>query len=61
MRAAPRPRVLSDCETMSAAVGGEVSEKAPASALRRHPNAAFFPDRDADSALRSSASEGEPA
>ena len=60
MRAAPRTRVLSDCETMSAAVG-EVSEKAPASALRRHPIAAFFPDRDAESALRSSASEGEPA
>ena len=36
---------------VAAAVGGEVSEEVPASALRRHPNVSFFLDRDAASAL----------
>ena len=40
---------------VAAAVGGEVSEEVPASALRRHPNVSFFLDRDAASALGGSA------
>ena len=46
---------------VGAAVGGEVSEEVPASALRRHPNAAVLLDREAASALGRSASEGRPA
>lgn len=48
-------------QAVAAAVGGEVSERVPASALRRHPNASFLLDRDAASALRGAASEREPA
>ncbi len=40
---------------VAAAVGGEVSEEVPASALRRHPNVSFLLDRDAASALEGSA------
>jgi len=36
---------------VAAAVGGEISEDVPASALRRHPNVSFFLDLDAASAL----------
>jgi glucosamine-6-phosphate deaminase len=46
---------------VAAAVGGEVSEDVPASALRRHPNVACLLDRDAASALGGSAPEGVPA
>src|SRR3712207_895254 len=46
---------------VAAAVGGEVSEDVPASALRRHPNVSFLLDRDAASALGGSATEGGPA
>jgi glucosamine-6-phosphate deaminase len=46
---------------VAAAVGGEVSEDVPASALRRHPNVAFLLDRDAASALGGSGPEGVPA
>ncbi len=46
---------------VAAAVGGEVSEDVPASALRRHPNVSFLLDRDAASALGGSASEGGSA
>jgi glucosamine-6-phosphate deaminase len=46
---------------VAVAVGGEVSEDVPASALRRHPNVAFLLDRDAASALGGSAPEGVPA
>ena len=46
---------------VGAAVGGEVSEEVPASALRRHPNVAFLLDRNAASALGDSASERGPA
>jgi len=45
---------------VAAAVGGEVSEEVPASALRRHPNVSFLLDRDAASALGDSAPEGGP-
>jgi len=45
---------------VAVAVGGEVSEEVPASALRRHPNAAVLLDREAASALGGSASEGRP-
>lgn len=45
---------------VAAAVGGEVSEEVPASALRRHPNVSFLLDRDAASALGGSAPEGGP-
>ncbi|MDP8951120.1 MAG: 6-phosphogluconolactonase, partial [Actinomycetota bacterium] len=45
---------------VGAAVGGEVSEEVPASALRRHPNAAVLLDREAASALGRSVSEGRP-
>ena len=45
---------------VAAAVGGEVSQEVPASALRRHPNAAVLLDREAASALGPSASEGRP-
>lgn len=38
-------------QAVAAAVGGEVSEAVPASALRRHPNVSFLLDRDAASAL----------
>ena len=48
-------------QAVAAAVGGEVSEQVPASALRRHPNVSFLLDREAASALGGSASEGEPA
>ena len=48
-------------QAVAAAVGGEVSEKVPASALRRHPNVSFFLDRDAASALGGSAPETGPA
>ena len=45
---------------VAAAVGGEVSEDVPASALRRHPNVSFLLDRDAASALGGSATEVRP-
>jgi glucosamine-6-phosphate deaminase len=45
---------------VAATVGGEVSEEVPASALRRHPNAAVLLDREAASALGGSAAEGRP-
>lgn len=47
-------------QAVAAAVGGEVSEEVPASALRRHPSVSFLLDRDAASALGSSAPEGGP-
>ena len=46
---------------VAAAVGGEVSEEVPASALRRHPNVAFLLDREAASALEGPVSEERPA
>lgn len=46
---------------VAAAVGGEVSEEVPASALRRHPNVSFFLDRDAASTLGGSVAEERPA
>ena len=38
-------------QAVAAAIGGEVSEEVPASALRRHPNVSFLLDSDAASAL----------
>lgn len=46
---------------VAAAVGGEVSEAVPASALRRHPNVTFLLDREAASAPGGPASETGPA
>ncbi len=48
-------------QAVAAAVGGEVSERVPASALRLHPNVSLLLDRDAASALEGSAADGEPA
>ena len=44
-------------QAVAAAVGGEVTEKVPASTLRRHPNVSFLLDREAASALGGSAHE----
>ena len=44
-------------EAVAAAVGGEVSEDVPASALRLHPNVTLLLDRDAASLLEGPASE----
>ena len=46
---------------VAAAVGGEVSERVPASALRLHPNVSLLLDREAASALEGSAADGDPA
>jgi glucosamine-6-phosphate deaminase len=46
---------------VAAAVGGEISEEVPASALRRHPNVSFFLDREAATALGGPVSEEGPA
>ena len=46
---------------VAAAVGGEVSERVPASALRLHPNVSLLLDRDAARGLEGSAPDGEPA